>query len=103
MINVRSISADELVAFAALSDDAEGVASLVNGLWTDGTGRPDWTLVAEIDGRAIGRLAARSRGFGVDLSDVDTVNAPMVVAMERNGHRSDVRPWHVWAYRRSMD
>lgn len=47
--------------------------------------------------------AARARGYRRMLSDVDTLNAPMLAAMERNGHERGVRPWHVWAYRRSID
>ena len=46
--------------------------------------------------------AARERGYRSMLSDVDTDNGPMLAAMERNGHRSGVRPWHVWAYRRGL-
>ena len=46
--------------------------------------------------------AARERGYRSMLSDVDTVNVPMLAAMERNGHRRGPRPWHVWAYRRSV-
>ena len=46
--------------------------------------------------------AARERGFSAGLSDVDVDNAPMVSAMERAGHRSDLRPWHVWHYRRHV-
>lgn len=47
-------------------------------------------------------LAARGRGFIAGLSDVDSLNAPMIAAMERAGHRSDLRPWHVWHYRREV-
>jgi ribosomal protein S18 acetylase RimI-like enzyme len=46
--------------------------------------------------------AARERGFAAGLSDVDVENAPMIAAMERAGHRSDLRPWHVWHYRRQV-
>jgi ribosomal protein S18 acetylase RimI-like enzyme len=47
-------------------------------------------------------LAARGRGFTVGLSDVDADNAPMLAAMARAGHRSDLRPWHIWHYRREV-
>lgn len=47
--------------------------------------------------------AGRSLGYGRMLSDVDTLNAPMLAAMERNGHLPGVRPWHVWAYRRAVE
>jgi ribosomal protein S18 acetylase RimI-like enzyme len=47
-------------------------------------------------------LAARRRGFTAGLSDVDDENAPMLAAMERAGHRRDLRPWHIWHYRREV-
>lgn len=52
---------------------------------------------------AMAHMATRSRGFAADLSDVDTLNGPMIAAMERSGHRGDARPWHVWAYRRAIE
>ena len=42
---------------------------------------------------------ARRRGFDAMLSDVDVLNAPMVAAMERAGHRSAATDWHVWHHR----
>lgn len=45
---------------------------------------------------------ARARGFTAGLSDVDVVNEPMLAAMRRAGHRNDLRPWHVWHYRREV-
>ncbi len=42
---------------------------------------------------------AVERGFSSILSDTDTLNAPMIAAFERAGHREGVRPWHVWHYR----
>ncbi|HUG48826.1 MAG TPA: GNAT family N-acetyltransferase [Candidatus Limnocylindria bacterium] len=45
---------------------------------------------------------AHRRGFNSILSDVDVLNLPMRAAMERAGHRSGVRPWHVWHYRFPM-
>jgi ribosomal protein S18 acetylase RimI-like enzyme len=42
---------------------------------------------------------AETRGFRSILSDADVLNAPMCAAFERAGHRSGVRPWHVWHYR----
>ena len=47
---------------------------------------------------AAGR-AARARGRGRMLSDVDTENGPMLAAMRRAGHVPDARAWHVWHYR----
>ena len=45
---------------------------------------------------------ARQRGFAAGLSDVDVHNAPMIAALERAGHRTYLRPWHVWHYRRDV-
>ena len=53
-------------------------------------------LLAGADG------AARARSFTAGLSDVDVVNEPMRAAMRRAGHRTDLRPWHVWHYRRDV-
>ncbi len=46
-----------------------------------------------------GTAAAQRRGFRSILSDVDTLNAPMLSAMERNGHHAGRHPWHIWHYR----
>jgi GNAT superfamily N-acetyltransferase len=43
--------------------------------------------------------AARRRGFDLMLSDVDVQNAPMLAAMERNGHSAAATTWHDWHYR----
>ncbi|HUF07152.1 MAG TPA: GNAT family N-acetyltransferase [Candidatus Binatia bacterium] len=45
---------------------------------------------------------ARARGYTAGLSEVDVDNAPMIAAMGRAGHRSDLRAWHVWHYRRPV-
>ena len=42
---------------------------------------------------------AADRGFTSIISDTDVLNAPMIAAFERAGHREGVRPWHVWHYR----
>jgi len=42
---------------------------------------------------------AAGRGFTSIISDTDVLNAPMIAAFERAGHREGVRPWHVWHYR----
>lgn len=52
-------------------------------------------LLAAADG------VARAR-FSAGLSDVDVENQPMVAAMVAAGHRTDLRPWHVWHYRRDV-
>jgi ribosomal protein S18 acetylase RimI-like enzyme len=46
--------------------------------------------------------AARGRGWTGMLNEVDVNNAPMLAAMERNGHHADARPWHKWYYRLSV-
>ncbi len=46
-------------------------------------------------------IAARDRSFRHILSDVDTLNEPMLAAMRRAGHDPAARPWHVWHFRRS--
>jgi hypothetical protein len=43
--------------------------------------------------------AALRRGFDRVLSDVDVLNGPMQVALERAGHHSAATPWHVHHYR----
>ena len=43
--------------------------------------------------------AAHTRGFEKMLSDVDTLNQPMIDTMRSAGHLDGVRPWHIWHYR----
>jgi RimJ/RimL family protein N-acetyltransferase len=43
--------------------------------------------------------AAHGRGFEEILSDVDTLNQPMIDTMRNAGHLDGVRPWHIWHYR----
>ena len=38
-------------------------------------------------------------GFEEMLSDVDTLNQPMIDTMRDAGHLEGVRPWHIWHYR----
>jgi GNAT superfamily N-acetyltransferase len=83
--------------YVAVGAFEEGVGTIVHiGVAPDrrGRGYVDDLL------RAANR-AARERGYRSMLSDADTENVPMIAAMERNGHRRSVRPWHVWAYRRA--
>ena len=47
---------------------------------------------------AKGTSTAQHAGFTKILSDVDTLNFPMLAAMERGGYLSDARPWHVWTH-----
>ncbi|MDQ2674588.1 MAG: GNAT family N-acetyltransferase [Chloroflexota bacterium] len=84
--------------YVAVGRFEEGVGTIVHiGVAPERRGRG---YVDELL-RAANR-AARQRGYGSVLSDVDVANAPMLAAMERNGHRAGVRPWHVWAYRREI-
>ena len=66
MIQIRSIRADEAAWFSALGPD--DVGSLLEESWSDGTSRPEWSLVAEADGVPIARsaLVAEPMGGGVD-------------------------------------
>lgn len=87
-----------LAGYVAVGPFEEGVGTIVHiGVVPERRGRG---YVDELL-RAANR-AARRRGYGSMLSDVDTENAPMLAAMERNGHLRGVRPWHVWAYRRAV-
>jgi len=43
--------------------------------------------------------AAHGRGFEEILSDVDTLNQPMIDTMRDAGHLEGVRRWHIWHYR----
>lgn len=51
---------------------------------------------------AAGTAAAQRQGFTSILSDVDTLNAPMMAAMERAGHHAGARPWHIWHHAGSV-
>jgi ribosomal protein S18 acetylase RimI-like enzyme len=74
VIRVRAIDPDELAWFSALGatgSDADAMAEQLRGLWTDGSGRPEWTLVAEVGGRPVGRgaLFTEPLGCGLDTSE----------------------------------
>jgi ribosomal protein S18 acetylase RimI-like enzyme len=45
---------------------------------------------------AAGTAVAQQHGFTSILSDVDTLNTPMMAAMERARHHAVTRPWHIW-------
>jgi GNAT superfamily N-acetyltransferase len=83
----------EPVGFVAVVDfDGEGTATIgFIGVVPEqrGNGYIDDLLAA-------GTAAAREHGFRSIHSDVDTLNTPMLAAMERAGHHTGVRPWHVW-------
>lgn len=87
-----------LAGYVGVGRFEEGVGTIAHiGVVPDRRGRG---YVNELL-RAANR-AARAGGYRSMLSDVDTVNAPMLAAMERHGHRPGVRQWHVWAYRREV-
>lgn len=87
-----------LAGYVGVSRFEDGVGTIAHiGVSPDRRGRG---YVDELM-RAANR-SARMRGYRSMLSDVDTQNVPMLAAMERNGHRRNVRPWHVWAYRRAV-
>ena len=110
--------AEELIGFLAPEDESSACLAYtrdgdVAGFVMVGTFDPDtWTIVhvgvvPQLRGRgyvhdllARADTTARERGFSSGLSDVDVLNAPMIAAMERSGHRRGQRPWHVWHYRR---
>ena len=46
-----------------------------------------------------GHLSGLRPGFAEILSDVDTLNQPMIDTMRNTGHLDGVRPWHIWHYR----
>lgn len=73
-LRVRSIAPDELHAWARLPElgalDPSGADSLtdaVREMWEEGTSRPAWCFIGELDGRAVARIgfAAEPVGGGV--------------------------------------
>jgi ribosomal protein S18 acetylase RimI-like enzyme len=52
---------------------------------------------------AAGTAVAQQHGFTSILSDVDTLNQPVMAAMERAGHLAGVRRWHIWHQVGSVD
>lgn len=83
----------EPVGFVAVSDFAEPHTATIAFVGVlpqhRGNGYIDDLLAA-------GTAAAQSHAFTSMLSDVDTLNAPMMASMERAGHHAGVRPWHIW-------
>lgn len=101
---------DESSAFLGYTHEGRVAGFVMVGAFDAET----WTIVhigvvPELRGRgyvddllARADAAARERGFRAGLSDVDVLNAPMIAALERSGHRREERPWHVWHYRRAV-
>jgi ribosomal protein S18 acetylase RimI-like enzyme len=67
MLQVRPILAGELDWYAALDPATPDLAGDLEALWDDGSGRAEWTLVAEDSGRPIGRAALVTEPFGCGL------------------------------------
>lgn len=59
-LEVRPISPAEAAAFVAVGDPAEVSVEGLTELWQSGRSRPQWCFMALQDGRAVGRLVARS-------------------------------------------
>ena len=81
------------VMLSAFDEDATGTIAHIGVVPSQrGNGYVN-DLLAETTADAI------ERSFTSILSDTDVLNAPMIAAFERAGHRAGVRPWHVWHYR----
>ncbi len=71
MISVRPVASDELAWLTALDPDAPEFEAQLRAIWDDGAGRPDWTLVAEDEGRPLARGALWIEPLGCGLSTVE--------------------------------
>ncbi len=67
LITLRSIRPDEASWFAAL--DTSRILAPLTDAWNDGSSRPDWTMVAEADGRPIARAALLAEPMGGGCHD----------------------------------
>ena len=67
MVTIRTIREDELEAFAALDPKTPGLIGTLRELWDNGSGRPEWTLLAEDAGRPVARVALFTEPFGCGL------------------------------------
>jgi ribosomal protein S18 acetylase RimI-like enzyme len=92
---VAADAAGDLIGMVAVSTFEPGVATVTFiGVIPDHRGRGyghDLLQAATSE--------AQGRGFEEMLSDVDTLNQPMIDAMRSAGHLDGVRPWHIWHYR----
>lgn len=73
MITLRSIRPDEASWFAAL--DTPRILDHLTDAWNDGSSRPDWTMVAEADGRPIARAALLAEPMGGGVTTLEGVMA----------------------------
>ncbi len=69
MITIRSIRPDEAGWFASLGDAT--VLDPLTGAWQEGRSRPDWTLVAEADGRPLARAALVAGPMGGGIATLE--------------------------------
>ncbi len=60
MIQIRSIGADELDAFASLGGHGRALTPALARLWEQDESRPEWCFVAEDEGQPIARLVLAS-------------------------------------------
>jgi GNAT superfamily N-acetyltransferase len=87
-----------LAGYVAVGEFDDDVGTIVHiGVAPERRGRG---YIDDLLGAA--NLAAHELGYPSMLSDVDVLNEPMIAAMERNGHRRGIRPWHVFALRRDL-
>lgn len=86
MLVVRAIRPDELDWFVGLDPNASGFDETLRGLWADGSGRPGWTLVAEADGRPIGRAALFTEPLGCGLATREGRLAGLWLDFDAPGH-----------------
>lgn len=71
MHTVRSIAPAELIAWARLHGDPDQWQRRIEGHWRDGTGRPEWCLIAEVGGRAVARVAVTAAPVGCGLATLE--------------------------------
>ncbi len=72
-ITLRSIGPDEASWFAAL--DTPRILDPLTDAWNDGSSCPDWTMVAEADGRPIARAALLAEPMGGGVTTLEGVMA----------------------------
>jgi len=87
--------AGEAVGFLAFGEfDEESTGTVWNiGVVTEHRGHGYVNQLLRLANRS-----ARRHGLKFILSDTDTMNPPIMAAMERNGHHAADRPWHKWYY-----
>jgi GNAT superfamily N-acetyltransferase len=71
MHTVRSIAPAELTAWARLSGNPDHWQRRIEAQWRDGTGRPEWCLIAQAAGRAVARVALTAAPVGCGLETLE--------------------------------